>query len=194
MWHFTQVNIKHALHFALHYKSVPATYEQALTGLQDEALFRSLLINTLRTQPFFTYKWETPALSTQLSGRQFEFVLTEAPWLDRTADSSDFSTHLIHREDDVVEFTNLGGDAQLLVPTDRDPATNYCHLGSFTLTAPEHQQHALWQAVGKMGLKLMNNEPIWISTAGDGVPWLHMRFDQTPKYYVHTEFTRLEND
>ena len=26
-------------------------------------------------------------------------------------------------------------------------------------------------------------EPVWLSTAGAGVPWLHVRLDDRPKYY-----------
>ena len=27
--------------------------------------------------------------------------------------------------------------------------------------------------------------PVWLSTAGGGVDWLHMRLDERPKYYRH---------
>ena len=27
-------------------------------------------------------------------------------------------------------------------------------------------------------------QPIWLSTAGMGVPWLHVRLDSRPKYYA----------
>lgn len=26
-------------------------------------------------------------------------------------------------------------------------------------------------------------KPVWLSTAGAGVPWLHVRLDDHPKYY-----------
>ena len=29
---------------------------------------------------------------------------------------------------------------------------------------------------------------VWLSTAGDGIAWLHVRMDPRPKYYQHTEY------
>ena len=31
--------------------------------------------------------------------------------------------------------------------------------------------------------------PVWVSTAGMGVSWLHVRFDSRPKYYRWGEYT-----
>jgi hypothetical protein len=28
----------------------------------------------------------------------------------------------------------------------------------------------------------VNMKPVWLSTAGAGVPWLHVRLDDRPKY------------
>lgn len=30
--------------------------------------------------------------------------------------------------------------------------------------------------------------PLWVSTSGLGVPWLHVRLDDAPKYYTHRPF------
>jgi hypothetical protein len=49
--------------------------------------------------------------------------------------------------------------------------------------APESQKHALWALVGKMMEQRMGSSPVWLSTAGAGVPWLHVRLDERPKYY-----------
>lgn len=188
MWQFIQSKIGNRLHIALHHNATPASYQQALLWLKGDQRFRGLLIDTLRSLPFKAYKWETPAFSNQLIERPFECVISEAPWLERPADASAFADHLRYAKEEMVSFPNLGGDAHLLVPTDRSGTTNYCHLGSFTQSAPHAQQQALWHAVGRLGLTLVSDRPIWLSTAGDGVPWLHLRFDQTPKYYVHTDF------
>jgi hypothetical protein len=34
----------------------------------------------------------------------------------------------------------------------------------------------------------LNNKPVWLSTAGAGVAWLHIRLDDRPKYYGYTPF------
>jgi hypothetical protein len=31
-------------------------------------------------------------------------------------------------------------------------------------------------------------EPLWLSTAGQGVFWLHVRLDRYPKYYNHAPY------
>jgi hypothetical protein len=32
--------------------------------------------------------------------------------------------------------------------------------------------------------------PVWLSTAGAGVPWLHLRLDDRPRYYGFAPFRR----
>ncbi|KAL7575598.1 hypothetical protein ACA910_020166 [Epithemia clementina (nom. ined.)] len=39
--------------------------------------------------------------------------------------------------------------------------------------------------------KLEANQPVWLSTSGMGIAWLHMRLDQVPKYYTYTPFVTL---
>ena len=34
------------------------------------------------------------------------------------------------------------------------------------------------------------DRPMWLSTCGTGVAWVHMRLDQRPKYYTYTPFAR----
>jgi hypothetical protein len=36
------------------------------------------------------------------------------------------------------------------------------------------------KALGRHGPR-----PLWLSTAGGGVDWVHMRLDDQPKYYRH---------
>lgn len=35
-----------------------------------------------------------------------------------------------------------------------------------------------------------DSKPVWLSTSGMGIPWLHMRLDQKPKYYSFEPFAR----
>ena len=50
---------------------------------------------------------------------------------------------------------------------------------------------ALWQAVGEAMARRVGSKPVWLSTAGAGVSWLHMRLDDRPKYYAHSPYRRL---
>ncbi len=52
--------------------------------------------------------------------------------------------------------------------------------------APIKQVNALWINIANLSIVLMNmiheKGAIWISTHGSGVPFLHVRFDTSPKY------------
>ncbi len=88
----------------------------------------------------------------------------------------------------VVSFRNIGGDATLVVQRPIAPAAAYGHAAAFFRAAPAHQRDELLRAVGALATASLASgspaeRPVWISTAGLGVPWLHVRFDARPKYY-----------
>ena len=66
----------------------------------------------------------------------------------------------------------------------------YGHLAAFVREAPREQVHALWARVGELVLERVSNVPLWLSTAGGGVAWLHVRLDSRPKYYTHAPYRR----
>ena len=64
----------------------------------------------------------------------------------------------------------------------------YGHLASFLREAPPAQVCALWEQVGRAVRESIGSEPCWVSTAGMGVAWLHVRIDSWPKYYRHDPY------
>ena len=80
------------------------------------------------------------------------------------------------------------GDATLVVPSPRGPDAAYGHLAAFVRGASEAQNHALWEAVGEAVEERLNQRPLWLSTAGGGVSWLHVRLDARPKYYAYRPY------
>ena len=84
---------------------------------------------------------------------------------------------------EVVTFANLGRDAILVVPCPVAEFSAYGHLAAFVRFAPEQQRHALWKSVGAAMAGRVGAKPVWLSTAGAGVSWLHVRLDDRPKYY-----------
>jgi len=54
--------------------------------------------------------------------------------------------------------------------------------------APAPQVHALLQRLAREALARLSDRPLWISTAGMGVYWLHVRLDSRPKYYRHAPY------
>jgi len=52
---------------------------------------------------------------------------------------------------------------------------------------------AIWRAVVETAETwLGRGDRLWISTAGLGVTWLHVRIDSSPKYYTHAPYRMLQ--
>lgn len=117
-----------------------------------------------------------------LTDRPFECVVLDSPSLLAPAAPEAFSAHFA-KDHEVVTFPSLGGDATLIAPCPLDSESKYGHLRAFLRTAPENQKHRLWQTVGTEISRRLSAKPVWLNTAGGGVPWLHIRLDDQPKYY-----------
>jgi hypothetical protein len=163
--------------------SGPATFAHVLGGWQGDADFRSLFNSLLARAPYTAFRWEVPAIITATLSRPFEFVLLDSPGLARRPDPEAFAEHFGRAEAGVVVFPNLGGDAILVVPCPLAEPSAYGHLAAFVRLAPEAQRDTLWQSVGEALARRVGASPVWLSTAGAGIPWLHVRLDDRPKYY-----------
>jgi hypothetical protein len=150
--------------------------------------FRSFFVALLADAPYPAYFWETPPVTRTTAPRAFEFVLVDSPALAALSPQlGTFAGHLASSRA-VATFANLGGDAVLVAPAPEGPATAYAHLAAFARRAPTAQQHALWQAVGDAVARRLSSAPLWLSTSGLGVAWLHVRLDERPKYYTHAPY------
>ncbi|MBA2321589.1 MAG: hypothetical protein H0V89_10575 [Deltaproteobacteria bacterium] len=165
------------------------TFAEAIDGLTGDPSFRAWLTNQLRAAPFRAFRWETPAVTAPMLGRPFEFVLVEDRHLARRPDLRSFAEHF-QPDADVVAFPSLGRDAVLIAPCPQGDPARYAHLGVFVREAPPAQIDALWARVGReVSARIAANPaPVWTSTAGGGVAWLHVRLDDRPKYYVHLPY------
>ena len=114
----------------------------------------------------------------------------DAPALSRAlVDSSHFDdTFAAAGTESVVSFANLSGDALLVAPCLIAAPATYAHLASFVRDAPASQIRALWQCVARAFAETISETPLWISTSGLGVIWLHIRLDRFPKYYTHAPY------
>jgi len=152
----------------------------------NDKAFRVFFMSLLAEAPYSAYFWETPAVTAASVGRSFEFVLVDSPGLaDVKPDPDAFRQYFDSAGSgaEIVEFANLGHDAYLIAPCPRAPLSAYPHLAAFIREAPDHQKHALWQAVGQALERRLDGRRLWLSTAGLGVYWLHLRLDSRPKYY-----------
>jgi hypothetical protein len=160
---------------------------------QRDDAFRAFFTALLAEAPFAVFRWETPCVSTASLQRDFEFVLLNSPGLAHTADEEAFAEHFVTHEEHagIVVFDSLGRDATLIAPSPRSPTTSYAHLAGFLRTASAAQTHALWRVVGATIQAKISPRPLWLSTAGGGVAWLHVRLDTRPKYYGHEPYRAI---
>lgn len=168
----------------------PLSFRDVIDLWQTSLDFRSWFVAQLRESPFEAFFWETPAVTATTLDRSFEFVLVQSTALVRLQpDPSPFMRQFTSRGgEDVVTFPNLGGDAILVVPAPVAAAECYPHLASFVRRASSVQVDSLWRCVGRAILDRVSSQPTWVSTAGMGVSWLHVRLDSRPKYYRHAPY------
>lgn len=168
-----------------------ASYADVLACWQSDEVFRAFFIRLLAEAPYDAYLWETPPIARATAKREFEFVLVSSLDLARLSpDPHAFATHFATAETgaEVVTFPNLGGDAFLVAPTPRAVPGAYPHLAAFARSAPAEQQHAFWRTVGAQVAGRLSDRPLWLSTCGLGVAWLHARLDSWPKYYTYQPY------
>jgi len=158
---------------------------ETLHELARSADARAVLIEALRAAPFAAYFWETPP--TLDDDRPFECVVIDAPSLrGAQANPNAFADRFLEPSRSIASFENLGGDAELIVPRPLD-SWDGAHLAAFIRSAPDELVHDLFRAVAESAVRRLGTRggPIWVSTAGLGVSWLHVRLDARPKYYAH---------
>jgi hypothetical protein len=169
----------------------PLGYDEVLSLWQGDERFRRFFTEAVLDSGFEAFFWETPPVTLSTLGRPFEFVVVEGGALARLrVDPQPFAKHFAARPcPEVLSFPNLGGDATLIVPAPVSPdVACYTHLGNFLRAAPAGQVDRFWQVVGETMQQRVSASPLWLSTAGMGVSWLHLRLDSRPKYYRHRPY------
>ena len=151
---------------------------------------RSSFLSALSGVRFPAFRWECPPLTSVESDRPFEFVVVADESLVRAPDFAPFAPQLAGARTPVVSFPTLGRDAQLVVPVPPRPILDYTHLAAFLRNAPGEAQHSLLSEVAHQVATSMSKDPLWLSTAGGGVAWLHVRLDSRPKYYSHLPYRK----
>jgi len=169
--------------FVISFESRPATFAEVLCGWQEDAEFRTLFNSLLAETPYTAFRWETPGVTTETLSQPFEFVVLDSPSLARRPAPTAFAEHFRDANAEVGVFPNRSGDAVMVVPYPIAGIAAYGHLAAFVRLAPESQWHALWRTIGDLMQHRIGTRPVWLSTAGAGVSWLHVRLDDRPKYY-----------
>ena len=184
-----QLADRRILRIAIDLDSTRVSYAEVVRLWQHDATFRSFFNSLLGDVPFDSFRWETPPITTATANRPFEFAVLDSPELATNPDASAFADYFRGAaEGGVVEFPNLGKDAIMVAPCPNGEHSAYGHIGAFVRQAPERQRHALWETVGKAMQRRLSIKPVWLSTAGAGVSWLHVRLDDRPKYYGYAPY------
>ena len=181
----------------LHCGNRPLSFGDLFELLASSARFARWYSSILLDSGYPAFFWEHPPLfSTNLSDPA-EFVLLDAPTLaSLRPDPNTFAEHFARaerRKSDypVIRFENLGGDALLVVPCPDKQSEQYPHLAAFLRCAPAPQILEFWRVTANAVIEKAGRDPLWLSTSGLGVAWLHVRLDSRPKYYQYRPYKNL---
>jgi len=167
--------------------TLDATRDQVLTWWAADPEFALSFSQAIADARFEGLYFETPPLTTETISLPFECVLLDGAELaGLRADPAPFGDTL-RSPAATVTFENLRRDAILVAPTPVD-GVDCAHLAAFLRTADDYQKVELWSAVAAAVRSVVGVRPRWLSTAGLGVSWLHVRIDSTPKYYRHRSY------
>ena len=170
------------------------SFGQVLRDWAASEPFRRQWLDWLRALPFDACVWECPPVTAASLSRPFECVFLSSTSLAGMRPEPEVFAEHFRADHGVVTFRNLGGDAVLVAPCPADDGRDFSHLAQFVRTAAPGQQGALWQAVGEAMSVRVGADPVWLSTAGHGVAWLHVRLDSQPKYYRHDAYRTGSRD
>ena len=166
-------------------------YDDVILYWHENHEFRNFYISVLNGSPFEAFFWEHPPVTRSNIRQPYEFVLVNSPQLAKvSADPAPFQERFasLPRGKEVITFENLGRDAELIVPRPVAAQAIYTHLASFIRNAPETQKHNLFTTLANSLRNRINDRPIWVSTSGLGVYWLHIRLDSSSKYYSYQDY------
>jgi len=189
MWQSTQERINpNIIRYTFSTHNTPISNSEIITLLKTSVDFIQFFIDTLKDAPFDAFFWEVKPINKETLKDSFEFVLVKSSRLkDLKPDNSRFLKYF-QKDEQAVTFSNLRGDANLIVPTPTAEMHCYPHLAAFIHHALLEQQIALWKLVATTFETLISDTPKWLSTAGLGVSWLHIRIDSRPKYYRYQSY------
>jgi len=190
MWDTDTQNIPSGCLYRLLRDQAPLSFRELFRLLESDDDFITWYSKLLAHSKFSAFYWEHPPLTTQRLDEDAEFVLIEAALLaSLPTDPAPFQSQFKMQPDaDVCVFPNLGGDAMLVVPSPIGSSEAYPHLAAFVRHAPAGQVHSLWRRTSQIVREQLTSVPRWLSTAGLGVAWLHIRLDSRPKYYSYAPY------
>ena len=192
MWNLVALDSNQTnLSFHLEENGTLISHHKFLTQLSENESFADWYNQQLADCDFDAFFWENKPVTKENVDETYECTIVKSSQLTRVSPDSTAFDGYFSPDSDTVTFSNLGVDAQLIVPCPVAHKSVYTHIGSFVRSAPGHQIKEFWTRVGEEMLDHVQQEPRWLSTSGLGVYWLHVRIDSVPKYYQTGAYKRL---
>jgi hypothetical protein len=178
--------------FLLQAVDEPVSFRTFFELCSSDESFADFLTEQLNQVGYDEFFWELPPITDITLDDAFECVCVSGPVLKRLkADPNPFASQFSKATEgqSVIVFQNLSGDATLIspIPVSKNTAC-YAHFAKFLREGLEDQVREFWIALGTTALSRASKVPFWLSTAGLGVSWLHLRFDSRPKYYRYVPY------
>lgn len=190
MWEARTQNVPSGVKYHILQERSPLSFRDFFSLLENSTDFVEWYGRTIAGSDFTAFYWELPPLTVDTFENGTEFVLINSASLaSLRPEPAPFESHFeLHQGADIITFPNLGGDALLIVPTPVGAIEAYTHLATFLRNAPSRQVRSLWRSAAVAVHENLAEIPRWLSTAGLGVSWLHLRLDTRPKYYCFVPY------
>jgi len=160
------------------------TFREVFELWSSNETFIKFYKNELIKMNFKAFYWEHPALKKEYLEKNYECLIEKSSILEGLPLNKNAFKDYIYNNEEVACFMNLGNTARLVVPTKKTENEIYNHFGKFIRFADENQIIAVFKCIGQtITQEIERQKVVWLSTAGLGVIWLHIRMDIRPKYY-----------
>jgi len=189
---------KKKLKITLQQNQAPITFSDWINLLKSNGSFVEEWFRVFDELPF-DYPgmfFEVPPMIPKNLQQPFECVFLAAPKFRNFNPTPNFFADYFTAPAPATSFLSLGGDTLLVSPNPLppQPLEIYMHIGIFMAKAQDYQKRGFWKLVAeKYEERIQEGKPVWLSTEGSGVYWLHMRLDPRPKYYHHVPYMNPEH-
>ena len=177
----------------------PLTWREVIDLWRTSEAFRDVFFDSLNAEwcdGCEDYLWECAPVSSDTLDTTYEHVVQDRGDSFARDGPEVFREHFQAARAngaDVAVFANLGGDAVLVAPVP-DAGGLRADAGArardFAKDAPRRVRHDVLRALGDAVRDGVSDAPLWVSTNGAGVAWLHIRLDSRPKYYAYRPYTK----
>lgn len=169
------------------------TNKEFFLNLTLSEAFRQSIIDLFINSKFDNIYWEFPVYGKNFINNNAEFVFIRTNKFD-SPNSTQFESYF-HKHDSLdnctqtINFPNLSGDTQLIIPCKKTNNYQYCgHIMNFMKNGDDVQKHNLLQHIGLLMRENEMKDKVFLSTHGDAIPWLHIRICSYSKYYTYDHY------